>query len=170
MINFLNNFTLTWDLGIIVFLFFAAFFYGFSVGARKLGSFLISVYFGSVLYELAPYLDRFMSNVPDYRKDIAGLVIFGIFVFGIFFITAGSLIGSSLGLPKKDESQLWQLLLLAIVSAGFFVATALAFLPEIYYDKLSTLSKQGFILHNAHFWWGVAGIAAMTILRRTKKE
>lgn len=170
MTIFLDNFALTWDLGVIAFLFFAAFFYGFSVGVRKLGSFLLSVYFGNVIFTLFPYLDKFVGVMPDYRKAIVELAVFGILVFGIFFLTVGSVIGSSLGLPKKDESQLWQLLLLGIGSAGFFIATALAILPETYYDKLSYITKQGFILHNAHLWWATAGIAVLAILRRAKRE
>jgi len=35
-----DNFTLAWDLGIAIFLFIAAFFYGFSAGQKRLALFL----------------------------------------------------------------------------------------------------------------------------------
>lgn len=165
-----DNFTLSWDLGIVVFLFFAAFFYGLSVGAKKLGVLLASTYFASVIFALAPYVASFTQDMPDYRKLIFEWSIFGILTFGLFFLLAGSILRSSLALPPKEDSQLWHTFLLSIVTAGFFTTAGLALLPEAYYDKLSTITKSIFVFNNAHFWWAVGGICALIIIRKGKKS
>lgn len=166
----LENFTLSWDVGIVVFLFFAAFFYGFSVGARKLVTLLVSIYFTDVLMNIAPYLVGFLDPMPDYRRLIFKWAIFAILAFSLSFLLAGSIMRSSLALPKVEDGRWWHLILLSIVTAGFFAASAVAMLPEIYYDKLSPFTKSAFLLNNSHFGWAVAGIAVLIVLRKTKKQ
>jgi len=165
-----DNFVLSWDLGIVAFLFFAAFFYGFSAGSRKLGALLASIYFSFALLNLAPYINPFVSEMPDYRVAIFKIGLFTFLTFSVFSLVAGSLLRSSLGLPKKEDSQLWHFLLLGVASAGLFISSALAFTPESFYDKLSTITRQGFLENNAHFWWAVSGIVTFMILRKTKKQ
>ena len=164
-----QNFILAWDTGVIVFLFFAAFFYGFSAGSRKLGTLLLSLYFSYTLITIAPRLNDFLAEMPDYRAAIIKLALFVLTGLVLFVLLAGSILRSALGLPKKEDSQLWHFLLLGIVSAGFLVSSALAFTPELFYDKLSTITRQGFLENNAQFWWTLGGIAALVILRKTKK-
>lgn len=170
LLTLFDNFTLSWDLGVIIFLFFAAFFYGFSVGARRIGSLLVSVYFAYLLITLAPTLEKFLGGMADYQRLIFSLAIFAALVFGLFFLLSGSILRSSLSLPKKEDGQWWHFFALGIVTAGFFSASVLSLLPEDYYGKLSTITKTIFVLNYAHFWWAVAGIVVFIILRKTKKQ
>lgn len=163
-----QNFTLSWDLGIIVFLFFAVFFYGFSAGSRKLGTLLVSVYLSYILISIAPYLNSFLHDMPDYRAAITRVSIFVLLTFILFFLLAGSVLRTSLGLPKKEDSQWWHFFLLGTASAGVLISSALAFTHESFYATLSTITRQGFLENNAQFWWALGGVAAMIILRKTK--
>ncbi len=164
-----QNFVLSWDLVIVVFLFFAAFFYGFSAGSRKIGTLLVSFYFSYTLIGIAPYLEFFLDEMSDYRAAIMKVALFVLLGFVLFFLLTGSILRSSLGLPKKEDNQWWHFLLLGIVSAGFLISSALVFTPESFYDKLSTITRESFLENNAQFWWALGGVAALVILRKTKK-
>lgn len=163
-----NNFTLSWDLGVIIFLVIAVFMYGFSVGQRRIGLLLVSTYFGYVFVGLVPY-DLPNSFQTSYR-EVFSAGMFVVFVLFLFLLLAGSILRSTLGLPKKEEGQWWHLFALSIVTVGFFTASVLAFLPDLYYNNLSTITKEVFVDNFAHFFWAVAGIIVLVVLRRTKKK
>jgi hypothetical protein len=163
-----ENFTLSWDIGVIAFLIFGVFFYGFSVGPRKLGSMLISVYLGYVIMNLLPFVSGFVSDMPEHRVVIIDLAVFSLLVIAIFFLTAGSVLRSVLGLPSKEDRKWWHLVLLSSAIVGFFTASFLALLPEEYYSRASTITLQVFVYNNASFWWALFGILVIAILRRRK--
>ena len=102
----LENFTLSWDLGIIVFLFIAAFFYGFSAGQRRLSLLLLSIYLSFVLISIAPYLDNYTGEMPEYRKFVIESILFIALVIAVLFIISGSILHSSLSLTKNEEGKL----------------------------------------------------------------
>jgi hypothetical protein len=97
----LNNFTLSWDLGVIIFLFIAVFMYGFSVGQRRIGLLLVSIYFAYILVGLMPY--DLASLVPTAWEGVTNVILFGILVLTLFFMLAGSILRSTLGLPTYFE-------------------------------------------------------------------
>lgn len=165
-----NNFSLSWDLGVILFLFIAVLIYGFSVGQRRIGLLLISTYIGFVLVGLVPYLDTLISRVPNTQGSLGTALLFVVFVVVLFFIFAGSLLRTILGLPKKEEGQWWRLVALSIVTMGFFVSSLLALLPVSYYNSISTVTKAIFIDNFTHFFWAVAGVIVLVVVRRTKKK
>jgi len=165
-----GNFTLSWDLGIIVFLYLAAFFYGLSAGQRRLSLLLLSVYLSFVLISIAPYFDNYISEMPEYQRFVIESILFIALVIGIFFVISGSILYSSLNLPKKEEGQLWHLPLLSIVTVGFLISSILAFAPDLYYNNLSTITAEVFVFNSAHFWWALAGIATFVTLKVTKKN
>ena len=166
----LGNTTFTWDLGIIAFLFFAAFFYGLNAGARQVISFLLGIYFANLLIVNAPYLEGFLGRFDGFQAFGIEAGIFIGTVLVIFLLITGSALRSVLRAPKKDESRWWHLLLLATVATGLFAASLLAFLPESYYNNLSALTLELLIESNAIFWWSLAGIITFVILRKTKKK
>ncbi len=166
----LENFTLSWDLGIVVFLFFTVFFYGFSAGSRRLSLLLLSVYLSFILIVIAPYLDNYIGEMPDYRGFVIESILFIALVIVVFFVISGSILHSSLHLPKKEEGQWWHLILLSTVTVGFLISSMLAFAPDLYYNNLSTITAEVFVLNFAHFWWALAGIATFVVLRMTKKN
>lgn len=168
--NLANNFTLSWDLGVIAFLFFAVFFYGFSVGPRKIGSLLVSIYFSYVLMSLFPYFDDLALEMSDQNGLIMRLAMFVITIFFIFFLISGSVLRSSLPLLQKEDGKWLHLVVLGVPLSGFLTSSFLGFLPELYYDKLSSITKGFFIENNANFWWALAGAFAFIILRKTSKK
>ena len=162
-----SNFSLSWDLGVIIFLFIAVFLYGFSVGQRRIGLLLVSAYFAYVLTDILPYLERLSRRLPEGLLDAA---MFLVFVFVIFFLLAGSVLRTTLGLPKKEEGQWWHLAVLSIAASGLLTSSVLALMPESYYNNLSTITKEVFIENFAHFSWAVTGILVLVLLKRTKKK
>lgn len=166
----LDNFTLSWDVGVLVFLFFVAFFYGLSLGRRKLVLFLASLYFGLALIKIAPYIQNFTVKMSDFQKLSVELGLFLGILSMLFYFFSGSVLRSSFRVLKKDESPWWHVLLLSFATAGFLTASILDFFPSSYYNKLSTITREIFLFNNAHFWWAVVGVVVLMILRRKKKE
>ncbi|MFY9457515.1 MAG: hypothetical protein WAP23_01110 [Candidatus Spechtbacterales bacterium] len=135
-----------------------------------MGLLLLSIYFAYVLAGLVPYLDIISSRLGDAYRDWFLVGIFFVLVFVLFFVLTGSIIRSTLGSPKKEDGQWRHLLLLSIVIAGFFSASLLELSPDSYYNKLSIITKEVFINNFAHFWWALAGIVALALLRRSKRK
>lgn len=167
---FLTDFTLTWDFGLAVFLFFAAFFYGLTTGKKKLALFLASLYFSLVIVDAVPTIGNFTSEMSAGRKFFVDSGVFIGIAILLFFLLAGSTLGSALRIPKSEESSWWHLILLSFVTAGFLFSSILAFLPFSDYNKLSSMTNEIFRENNAHFWWALAGILVLVLLRRTKKQ
>ena len=165
-----NNFVLTWDIAVIVFLFVAMFLYGFSAGQRRLGLLLVSIYFAYVLIDIAPFMSRIGEFSDQLQGEWARVGAFFVAVFVLFFILAGSILRSSLSLPRKEEGQWWHLLILSITTAGFFSASVLALSPISYYNNLSIITQEVFINNALHFFWAIAGIVVLVALKKTKKK
>lgn len=159
-----NNFTLTWDIGILIFFWFAAFFFGLSIGRRKLVLLLISLYFGFALVDLAPWW-RDLGKSYSFVEPLLFAATVGV----IFYFLSGSILTSSFKILKRDESPLWHLLFLSLVTIGFLTSSFLAFFPTSYYNNFSTITLELFILNYTHFWWAVAGIVVLALLRRKKE-
>ena len=165
-----NNFTLSWDLGVIIFLFIAVFMYGFSVGQRKIGLLLLSIYFAYVITDILPNSSRITDLMPSSFLSFFDVGVFVALVFVLFFVLAGSVLRSTLGLPRKEEGQWWHLCILSFVIAGFFSSSILALAPDLYYDQLSTITSEFFLENFAQFGWAIAGILTLVFLKRTKKK
>lgn len=168
--NISDNFIFTWDLGIIAFLFFVAFFFGMNAGARRLVSVTLALYFANILFQNTPYLREFLGGLERFQALAIETGIFIAAALFIFLIVIGSPLLPSLRAPKKDESRWWHILLLAVTATGLFAASLLAFFPELYYNNLSAITLKIFVLNNALFWWSLAGIIIFFILRKTKKK
>lgn len=168
--SFFGNVTFTWDLGIIAFLFFGAFFYGMSIGRRRLALFLSSLYFGFVLIKSLPYLENFTQTMGGFQKSAVEAGLFVSIVFIVSFFLAGSIFRTALRLSRKEQSPWWHLLLLSFATVGFLTSSIFDFFPSSYYSNLSMIAREIFISNNAHFWWAVGGIVVLVILRRKKKE
>ena len=163
-----NNFTLSWDLGVVIFLLIAVFMYGFSVGQRRIGLLLVSTYFAYVLAGILPY--DVASVAPIAWEGVLNAMLFGVFVLVLFLLLAGSILRTTLGLPKKEEGQWWHLLALSIVTVGLLTASVLALLPDSYYNNLSTVTSEFFVYNFSHFSWALTGIIVLVVLKRTKKK
>lgn len=156
-----SDFTLAWDIGILIFFWFVAFFYGLSIARRRLILLLISLYFGFALMDLAPYW-RDVAKSYSFAEPALFAVVVGI----IFYLLSGSILTSSFRILKRDESPLWHLLLLSFVTVGFLTSSILAFFPISYYNNFSTITRELFIFNDTHFWWAAAGIVVLALLRR----
>lgn len=167
--SIVTNFAFTWDFGLAVFVFFAAFFYGLTVGRRKLALFLASLYFSLALIDMVPYIGNFTRQMSAGQKFLVDIGVFAGIAFLLFFLFTGSILGSLLQFPKSEERPWWHLILLSSTTAGFFLSSILAFLPSGDYNKLSSITSELFLFNNAHFWWALAGILVLVMLRKTKK-
>ena len=131
---------------------------------------LVSIYFAFVIITAVPNIQELIQKTfggPGIWIEI-GLFI-GI-ILAIFFLLAGSILRSSLSMPKREESQCWHLLLLSIASMGFLTSSVLALFPVAYYSNVSTITKEIFVLNTAHFWWALAGVFTLIVLKKTKKK
>jgi len=165
-----DNFVFTWDLGIVVFLAIAVFFYGLNIGRKRLIAFFVSVYLSVVLIGTMPYLETATYNMTEGQKLGVEIALFVGTTLLLSFLLSGSILWSALRISGKEESPWWHSFILSFVTAGFLISSILALLPASYYNNFSVLVKELFIFNDAHFWWAVLGIVTLVLLRRTKHE
>lgn len=165
----LNNFSVSWDLGIIIFVFIAIFLYAFTIGQKKLIYFLLSLYLALEISGMFPYGEKLTENMSEYHKFLARSGILLLTALVIFVLSAGSILRLSFRSGKKESSRLWQKIAVGIASAGLLISSCLALLPQSYYSKLSTITLEFFVLNNSYFWWMLSGVAVLILLRRKKE-
>ena len=162
----LEDFSISWDLGVIVFLFIAGFIYAFTVGQKKLVFLMISSYIAYLLVGMAPYLDDFIKDMPDINKFAARGGAFLILTLIIFFLSSGSIFRLSFKVRRGDGAPIWQQAVLSFSVAGFLISSCLALLPSSYYNNLSTLTQEFFLLNNTHFWWALVSVVVLILLKK----
>lgn len=166
----LNNFSVSWDLGILLFLFVASFVYAFSIGYKRVVFLLPSMYIALVLVDLTPYIENFTHDMPDFQKFIASVGIFLILTAALSFFSEGSFLHLSFSSGKREGVSVWKQAVLSVITIGFLVSSSLAFLPSVYYNNLSTITQEIFLFNNAHFWWALSGVIILVLVKRKKER
>ena len=155
----------TWDLFIILFFIVSAFIYGMTLGRDRVILILISVYMGLAVIHAAPFLDALEpatygpNNVFAFRITI----FLALFVLLFFLLSRSALLRT---LAKSDApGALWQVVLFSVLHVGLLISITLSFIPEEFHNQLSEATRQWFIGEQAEFFWIIAPIAAMALIR-----
>ena len=165
-LSLFRDFTLTWDLGLVVFLFFVAFFFGLSLGRKKLVLLLLTIYLGIALIRLVPFMENITRAMSDGQKFAFHVGIFGGMIFLLFLFLSGSAIQSALRIPTREEGPWWHVIFLSFGTVGLLFSSVLAMMPPSYYNKVSLLTQKLFLFHGAQFFWALVGIFILVLLRK----
>ncbi|MBI1888743.1 MAG: hypothetical protein HYS15_02330 [Candidatus Spechtbacteria bacterium] len=119
-VSFFRNFALTWDAGVVFFLFLAMFFVGLSMGRRRLVLILHSAYLSVALTKLLPFMENFTAGMQKMQKLEIEIGIFWGVTILLFALFSGAHLSSALQITKAEEGSFFQLLLLAFGTAPNF--------------------------------------------------
>lgn len=160
----------TWDLVIIVFFLIAAFVYGLSLGRERIIIVLISIYMAFAVISAAPWFKSFAwESLGDNRAFIfPAAIFFASFIF-IFYCLSRSPLLSALG-QSQAPGEWWQVILFSILHVGLLTGITLSFLPPVAYGELAPLTKQLFTGSQTLFYWIMAPILALLLIRLKKQQ
>lgn len=150
---------------ILVFIFLVIFFYGMNAGRGRTVLLLLSLYVGMILTGLFPYEEKVLENLqiaePFFLK--AGLFIAAILVSFVLLLRSPL---RFFAVHEKGRSPILQILLLSVIVLGIFVSYLTTILPEKYLADLDHPVFEYFKTQNAQFWWSLAGMLGLALIRR----
>ncbi len=160
----------TWDLFIIIFFLAAAFIYGLTMGRERVVVILMGTYIGFAVVTVAPFL----SDIQVQGLGVENVFAFRIAVFLLTLITLFFLLSRS-GLMSSFASSgapgsWWQVILFSVLHVGLLISIILSFIPSEFHGQLAPLTQRFFIGEQTRFYWFVAPIAALVLMRASREN
>lgn len=162
-----QDFVLTWDSGVILFLFVAIFFYGLNAGRKRLGLFIVSFY-GSIAFVYMFPQRLAAERVEGISPEIISLVVLALSAVLFYFVLAGSIIKPALPLPSRGKGHFWQIFLLSVALSGFLISVVGSIVAPLTTVAISTPTEKFFISEYARFVWAFAPLLAIFIAARRR--
>ncbi len=160
----------SWDVFIILFFILSAFIYGLSLGRDRIIVILLSVYVALVVVEAAPWL----SQIDPAELGITNIFVFRIGVFLAAFVAVFFLLSRSDLLLSISRAQAagrwWQVIVFSLLHVGLLISICLSFLPPEVSGQLAPLTRQMFIGPDIKFFWIIAPIIALALIREKNPE
>lgn len=161
----------TWDMFIVLFFIVAAFLYGLSLGKSRIVVILVSIYMALAVVNTAPFLQQPTSTTltidnTTYVVQISAFI--GAFVLLFFLLSRSAILGSIA--PSAGDGSWWQAMLFSFLHVGLLISVTLSFLPAEASAQLSEQTRQIFVGEHARFWWVVAPIVAMLLIRKKEED
>ncbi len=146
----------------LVFLFLVIFFYGMRVGRGRMILVLLSLYVVIVLTALFPFRAYLFETVKGQPYFIE-LGLFWVAFIVVFLLFLNSPLRS---LAVRAKSPILQILILSILILGVFISHITVLLPANILAKLDHKVFTYFKTETAQFWWALAGVVFLAVMRR----
>ena len=146
----------------LIFLFLIILIYGLKAGRGRMILILLSLYTAIVLAGLFPYLEYISENIKTGESYFIDL---GLFIT-LSLIVLISFTNSSLKSLANYRGSIFQILILSILILGVFVSHITVLLPAEILAKLDHPIFTYFKTEIAQFWWVLAGVVGLAVLRR----
>src|SRR4030043_129811 len=157
-----------WDLFIILFFVVAAFLYGLSLGRDRVIVILVSIYMALAIVNTAPYLNSFTAEISFDNASIFKVTIFlGIFIILFFLLSRSALLNTIAA--SDSPGRWWQSILFSFFHVGLILSILMSYLPKEIVNNVSEGMRNLFISDPAKFFWLVAPIIIMVMIRKSKK-
>ncbi len=157
-----------WDLFIILFFVVAAFLYGLSLGRDRVIVILVSIYMALAIVNTAPYLNSFTAEISFDNASIFKVTIFlGIFIILFFLLSRSALLNTIAA--SDSPGRWWQSILFSFFHVGLILSILMSYLPKEISSHVSEGMRNLFISDPAKFFWLVAPIIIMVMIRKSKK-
>jgi hypothetical protein len=157
-----------WDLFIILFFVVAAFLYGLSLGRDRVIVILVSIYMALAIVNTAPYLNSFTAEISFDNASIFKVTIFlGIFIILFFLLSRSALLNTIAA--SDSPGRWWQSILFSFFHVGLILSILMSYLPKEISSHVSEGMRNLFISDPAKFFWLVAPIIIMVMVRKNKK-
>lgn len=153
----------TWDLFIVLFFLITVFLYGLSLGRDRIIVILVSIYMALAVVSNAPLIGEAAGSINLGQSFAFRVTSFlGIFVLLFFLLSRSALTKTFGGLAAGSW---WQVLVFSTFHVGLLVSITLSFLPSDAVGHLAPITRQIFASDTGRFFWIVAPIFAMTLLK-----
>jgi len=147
----------------VVFILLIIFFYGVKTGKGRLILNLLSLYVAIVLTILFPYRNYLLEKTSISEPYFIEL---GLFIVAFFLVLILFVNSPLRNLAIKSRGHIFQVLLLSILILGVFVSHITVLLPAEILAKLDHPVFTYFKTEIAQFWWALAGVVGLAVLRR----
>lgn len=152
----------TWDLFIYLFFVIAVVIYGLSLGRDRILAILVSVYMALAVATSLPYITDEISQKFGFGPAfVLRILVFLGFIVGLF------LLFSKIGLVTAFGGKAGIVLigLFSFLHVGLLISCILSFLPPTAMNALAPITKAIFTSNFARFFWIVAPILAMFLVK-----
>jgi len=164
----INWATPSWDLFIVLFFIIAAFLYGLSLGRDRTIVILVSIYMALAIVKTAPYLDGFTAQISLNNASIVNVTLFlGVFII-LFFLMSRSALANTIA--SDADGKWWHAIVFSFFHIGLLLSITLDYLPSAYADNISPEMRQLFISEPARFFWLVAPVVMMVLMKNKNDE
>jgi len=159
----------SWDIVLVLIFIVAAIVFSMSFGRKRVIVSLFSVYISLAVVNALPYLEKvFTSNWLD-KLFIVKIIVFLLVFIGLYlFLNKSALLrymrGSSAFTPN------WQVISLSVLHVGLLISITLSFLPSSLADYLSFFTKSVFVTEGGSFFWIVAPILTLGLIKKTSHK
>lgn len=163
----------SWDLFIILFFVIAALVYGLSLGRDRIIVIMVGTYMALAVVNNAPFINTASQLLPR-EIGIQDLFVFkissflGAFVLLFFLLSRSALLKTLAG--TESVGSWWQVFLFSILHVGLFISIALSFLPSQSLSVFSAPIRDVFVSDPARFFWIVAPIVLMALIKPTPRQ
>ena len=147
----------------LVFLFMAIFIYGMKSGRGRMVLNLLSLYVAMILTGLFPYREYLSKNIKVGEPYFIELGLYIVVFLVVLILFANSPLKN---LAIKSRSPILQILILSILILGIFLSHITVLLPAEILYKLDHPIFTYFKTETAQFWWALAGVVGLVVLRR----
>lgn len=159
----------TWDLFIILFFIIAALLYGLSLGRDRVLVILVSVYMALAVVNTAPYIGNYTADIGVDQFFVFRISAFVVVFIALFFLMSRSALLSTVA-SSDSAGSWWQVLLFSLLHVGLLISITLSFLPATADDGLAPLTRTLFTSEGGRFFWIVAPIVAMVVIKGGASE
>lgn len=159
----MNWATPSWDLFIVLFFIIAAFLYGLSLGRDRVIVLLVSIYMALAIVHTAPYLDSVTAEISLNNASIYKVTIFlGVFIILFFLMSRSALVNT---IASDAHGRWWHSILFSFFHIGLLLSITLDYLPEDVLSNISGEMRNFLISDPAKFFWLVAPVIVMVLMR-----
>lgn len=164
----------SFDIGIIIFIFIAAFFWSLQAGKQRILLFILSIYGSIALVSFLPVINEIILRFPGLSAQDASWISMALFVFFIavfYYVLSGSRLKLSLPLPRRSKKDnLVHIFILSISAAGLFAGITLALLGNVFAQYISQLTESIFLTNGSQIFWMIAPLLVIFITAKYRKE
>lgn len=164
-----QDFILTWDIVVAVFLFIVGFLYGLRAGRKRLVLFILSSYASLVLFSVFPFFREARQFAAEIPLGVFSFGVFCILVFGSYYLFAGSVMRVALPMPKGRRGEYIHITLLSFALAGFLISVLFSDTIGLFTKEISLIVQRLFLSSEARFLWAVAPLVAIAVTRVSKE-
>ncbi len=159
----------SWDILLILFFIVAAVVFSMSFGRRRVIVLLFSIYISLAVVNTLPYLENiFSSNWIDKLFAVKIAVFLSVFIGLFTFLNKSALLRYMRGSSQYTPS--WQIMALSLLYTGLLISLTLSFLPAYLVEYLSFFTKSVFVSEGAQFFWIVAPILTLGLIKKPSKK